>query len=323
MVTPRTTACSRSATASPEQTGRWWQHPAALAVAAAVVLGMVVGARRRVPRRGRRRRTGNVVAGTSDSPTGRGQRVDRAERDADTEQSRPRRSRSRATSTSTTSWTTASPRGCSASSDPTRGWTRSTAAVSTFLSEPAVDPDYSSPLAGGHPAARLREAGRHRARSTCRRSRQARRRGRDGCRAAGRLHRDGERQVGEEGRAARQRQGAGVRAQRLVAAGRRGPRCSTSRDYLGAGTDRGRDGVVAGDDQRLRHGLRGDGHLAGLPRRREGRRGLHPGRRQRASSASSPTPSTWTPGTYEVRAFESSAEDGSPQHVDTKTFTVE
>ncbi len=29
------------------------------------------------------------------------------------------------------------------------------------------------------------------------------------------------------------------------------------------------------------------------------------------------------PGTYELRAFESSAKDGSPQHVDTKTFTVE
>ena len=29
------------------------------------------------------------------------------------------------------------------------------------------------------------------------------------------------------------------------------------------------------------------------------------------------------PGTYEIRAFESSMEDGSPQHVDTKTFTVE
>jgi hypothetical protein len=29
------------------------------------------------------------------------------------------------------------------------------------------------------------------------------------------------------------------------------------------------------------------------------------------------------PGRYEVRAFESSAEDGSPVHVDTKTFTVE
>jgi len=29
------------------------------------------------------------------------------------------------------------------------------------------------------------------------------------------------------------------------------------------------------------------------------------------------------PGTYEIRAFESSAEDGSPIHVDTKTFTVE
>jgi hypothetical protein len=28
------------------------------------------------------------------------------------------------------------------------------------------------------------------------------------------------------------------------------------------------------------------------------------------------------PGTYELRAFESSAKDGSPQHVDTKTFTV-
>jgi spore germination protein GerM len=28
------------------------------------------------------------------------------------------------------------------------------------------------------------------------------------------------------------------------------------------------------------------------------------------------------PGTYEIRAFESSAKDGSPQHVDTKTFTV-
>lgn len=28
------------------------------------------------------------------------------------------------------------------------------------------------------------------------------------------------------------------------------------------------------------------------------------------------------PGSYEVRVFESSAEDGSPQHVDTKTFTV-
>jgi len=29
------------------------------------------------------------------------------------------------------------------------------------------------------------------------------------------------------------------------------------------------------------------------------------------------------PGTYEIRAFESSAEDGRPLHVDTKTFTVE
>jgi hypothetical protein len=29
------------------------------------------------------------------------------------------------------------------------------------------------------------------------------------------------------------------------------------------------------------------------------------------------------PGTYEVKAFESSAEDGSPQNVDSKTFTVE
>jgi hypothetical protein len=28
------------------------------------------------------------------------------------------------------------------------------------------------------------------------------------------------------------------------------------------------------------------------------------------------------PGTYEIRAFESSAKDGSPQHIDTKTFTV-
>jgi hypothetical protein len=27
-------------------------------------------------------------------------------------------------------------------------------------------------------------------------------------------------------------------------------------------------------------------------------------------------------GTYEIRAFESSPKDGSPQHVDTKTFTV-
>jgi hypothetical protein len=29
------------------------------------------------------------------------------------------------------------------------------------------------------------------------------------------------------------------------------------------------------------------------------------------------------PGTYQIRAFESSAKDGSPQHVDTKTFTVQ
>jgi hypothetical protein len=29
------------------------------------------------------------------------------------------------------------------------------------------------------------------------------------------------------------------------------------------------------------------------------------------------------PGTYEIRAFESSAQDGRPLHVDTKTFTVE
>jgi hypothetical protein len=29
------------------------------------------------------------------------------------------------------------------------------------------------------------------------------------------------------------------------------------------------------------------------------------------------------PGTYEIRAFESSAEDGSPLHVDSKVFTVE
>jgi hypothetical protein len=28
------------------------------------------------------------------------------------------------------------------------------------------------------------------------------------------------------------------------------------------------------------------------------------------------------PGSYEIRAFESSAEDGSPIHVDTKQFTV-
>jgi hypothetical protein len=29
------------------------------------------------------------------------------------------------------------------------------------------------------------------------------------------------------------------------------------------------------------------------------------------------------PGTYEIRAFESSPKDGSSQHVDTKTFTVQ
>ena len=29
------------------------------------------------------------------------------------------------------------------------------------------------------------------------------------------------------------------------------------------------------------------------------------------------------PGTYELRAFEASPEDGSPLHTDTKTFTVE
>jgi hypothetical protein len=28
------------------------------------------------------------------------------------------------------------------------------------------------------------------------------------------------------------------------------------------------------------------------------------------------------PGTYEIRALEYSAEDGSPIHIDTKTFTV-
>jgi hypothetical protein len=29
------------------------------------------------------------------------------------------------------------------------------------------------------------------------------------------------------------------------------------------------------------------------------------------------------PGTYELRAFESSAKDGAPTYVDTKTFTVQ
>jgi len=28
------------------------------------------------------------------------------------------------------------------------------------------------------------------------------------------------------------------------------------------------------------------------------------------------------PGSYELRAFETSMKDGSPQHMDTKTFTV-
>jgi hypothetical protein len=46
------------------------------------------------------------------------------------------------------------------------------------------------------------------------------------------------------------------------------------------------------------------------------------------ASAGGPLQGTWrasvtlTPGTYELRAFEASAKDGSPTYVDTKTFTV-
>jgi immunoglobulin-like protein involved in spore germination/sporulation and spore germination protein len=46
------------------------------------------------------------------------------------------------------------------------------------------------------------------------------------------------------------------------------------------------------------------------------------------ASAGAPMQGTWqdsvtlTPGTYELRAFETSAKDGSPTYVDTKTFTV-
>ena len=54
--------------------------------------------------------------------------------------------------------------------------------------------------------------------------------------------------------------------------------------------------------------------------RRQGRRaGHHPGRRERRVRRVHATRSSSPPATYEMRAFESSAEDGSPQHVDTKT----
>ena len=163
------------------------------------------------------------------APPATAERVDPAERDADTERERRRPSRSRATSTSTTSWTTASPRGCSASSGPTRDGPGDRGVCRRCSSEPAVDPDYSSPWPAGTELLGYSKQRRHRHGRPVE-VRQGRRRGRDGRRAAGRLHRDGERQVGEEGRAPRQRQDAGVRAQRLVAAGRRGPRWSRSRD---------------------------------------------------------------------------------------------
>ena len=125
----------------------WWQHPAALAVAAAVVLGMVVGAGVAFLG-GDDGGDQNVIAGTSDSPTG-----------AASESTQPSE-----TPTPSESETPIpiegdvyvyyvmddgqSPR-LFREQRPNPGMDPVTAGVSTFLSEPAVDPDYSSPWPAG------------------------------------------------------------------------------------------------------------------------------------------------------------------------------
>jgi hypothetical protein len=124
----------------------WWQHPGVLAVAAAVVLGVAVGAGVAFLGGGDDR-DGNVVAGTSDSPTS-----------SASESSEPSDS---PTSESSTPLPIEgdvyvyyvmddgqAPR-LYRELRPNPGMDPVTAAVSTLLAEPAIDPDYSSPWPEG------------------------------------------------------------------------------------------------------------------------------------------------------------------------------
>ncbi len=126
----------------------WWQHPGALAVAAAVVLGVAVGAG--VAFLGGDDDPGNVVAGPSDSPS----------ESASSESS----GSSEATESPSESSTAIpiegdvyvyyvmdddkSPR-LYREVRPNPGSDPVTAAVSTLLAEPPIDPDYSSPWPEG------------------------------------------------------------------------------------------------------------------------------------------------------------------------------
>ena len=147
----------------------WWRHPAVLAVAAAVVLGMVVGA-------------GVAFLGGGDDGgrQRRGRYVGQPHRRRPA--SRPSRARPRRSSESSTPIPVEgdvyvyyvmddgqAPR-LYREQRPNPGMDPVTAAVSTLLAEPAVDPDYSSPWPAGTQLLRLLEAGRHRERSTCRSS---------------------------------------------------------------------------------------------------------------------------------------------------------
>jgi hypothetical protein len=300
----------------------WWQHPGVLAVAAAVVLGAAVGAGVAFLGGGDDGK-GNVVAGTSDSPTG-----------SASESTEP--------SDTPTSETPIPIEGdvyvyyvmddgqaprLYREQRPNPGMDPVTAAVSTLLTEPAVDPDYSSPWLAGTQMLRYSAQG-----------------------DTATVDLSGFVKLGAEAEKVAVQQlvytvtanDKAVKKVKLLVNGKapasghndwtqpisrapmldvqgliwllgpsEGATVSSPVTITGYGT--ATEATVSWEVYRMDKAVATDTKVAD---------GFAQGGSNGEFGEFSDTVDL-EPGTYELRAFESSAEDGSPQHVDTKTFTVE
>ena len=121
----------------------WWRHPGALAVAAAVVLGVAVGAGVAFLGGGDDGDS-SVVAGTSDSPTGAGSESSEPSDSPTSESATPVPVEGDVYVYYVMDDPDSGPR-LYREQRPNPGMDPVTAALSTMLAEPAADPDYSSP----------------------------------------------------------------------------------------------------------------------------------------------------------------------------------
>ena len=185
----------------------------------------------------------------------------------------------------------------------------------SMLSEPPLDPDYSSPWPASTTSSTARARG-DTATVDLSDFPSVGADGRDGGRAAARLHRDGQRQGGHEGAAAGRRRGTGVRPRRLVEAGRAAaPMADVQGWHLAARPDRGHrrcpspvqftgygsafEGTISWE---VLQGVTDGPKVAERHRPRVAERRVRRVRRLRRLD----------PGTYECGPSSASAEDGSP-----------